>query len=86
LPVTLHDTAVFVVPVTVAVNCCLAPVFSSTETGEMLTATGGVIVITAEPDLEGSATETAVMVTCGGVGRVEGAVYVPSVVRVPHAD
>src|SRR5271166_1407515 len=60
--------------------------FTWAETGEMLTATGGAIVTTAKPDLEGSATETAVIVTCGGVGTVLGAVYIPLVVRVPHAD
>jgi hypothetical protein len=54
--------------------------------GETLNATGGITVTTAVPDLEGSATEIALMVTCGGVGTLAGAVYKPSDVSVPHAD
>jgi hypothetical protein len=70
----LHDTLVFVVPVTVAMNCFCAPAVTWTAAGEMLTATGGTIVTTAEPDLDGSANEAAVTVTCGGVGTLAGAV------------
>src|ERR1035437_4903402 len=51
----------------------------------MLTATGAAMVTTADPDLEGSATEVAVMLTCGGEGTPAGAVYRPSCVTVPHA-
>ena len=52
-PVADQVTAVFVEPVTVAVNCCVAPVSSAAETGEMDTAiTGGVVTVTvAEADL-----------------------------------
>jgi hypothetical protein len=52
----------------------------------MLIATGGMIVTNAEADIDGSATAVAVIVTCGGVGTLIGAVYRPSVVRVPHED
>ena len=52
-PVADQVTAVFVEPVTVAVNCCVAPVSSAAESGEMDTATtGGVVTVTvAEADL-----------------------------------
>ncbi len=40
-PVAVQVTAVFVVPVTVAVNCCVPPVLSEATVGETVTATGG---------------------------------------------
>jgi hypothetical protein len=40
-PLTDHVTPVFVVPVTVAVNCCAFPAASVTEEGESVTLTGG---------------------------------------------
>jgi hypothetical protein len=40
----------------------------------MLTATGGIIVTAAVADLLGSATEIAVIDTCAGFGRDDGAV------------
>jgi len=86
LPARLHDTAVFVVPVTVAVNCICVPAVTRAVTGETLTATGGATVTTAEPDMAGSATEVAITVTCGEVGTLAGAVYKPFAVRVPHDD
>ena len=55
-------TAVLVVPVTVAVNCCVRPVKSAAEVGLMLTAiTGGgaVTVTVAVADLVVSATLVA---------------------------
>ena len=39
-----HVTAVLVVPVTVAVNCCVPPVASVTELGEILMPTTGLTV------------------------------------------
>ena len=52
MPVADQVTAVLLEPVTVAVNCCVAPVSSAAETGEMDTATtGGVVTVTvAEAD------------------------------------
>jgi len=47
LPMMLHDTAVFDVPVTVAVNCWWPPVRSCAVVGEIVTATGGIIVTDA---------------------------------------
>jgi hypothetical protein len=38
---TVHVTDVFVAPVTFAVNCCDAPVWSELEVGEIETATVG---------------------------------------------
>ena len=73
-PEMLHVTAVFVVPVTVAVNCCWAPVTTLAEPGETETATGGTIVTAAEADWEGSATEVAVTLRAAGFGTVAGAV------------
>jgi len=56
-------TAVLLLPVTVAVNCCVAPVWSEADVGPMLTATtgGGAVTVTvAEADFVLSATLMAV--------------------------
>lgn len=52
MPLTLQVTALFEVPVTVAVNCCVAPIASATRTGVTVTATGtvAVMVTLAEAD------------------------------------
>jgi len=52
-PVVDQVTAVLLEPLTVAVNCCVPPVSSEAETGEMDTATtGGAVTVTvAEADL-----------------------------------
>jgi hypothetical protein len=44
-----------------------------------VTTTGAVIVTFADPETVGDATLVAVTVTVGGVGTVEGAVYIPTV-------
>jgi len=62
-PVADHVTAVLLLPVTVAVNCCVPPVCMEAEVGLMLTATtggGAVTVIVAVADLLVSATLVAV--------------------------
>ena len=62
-PVADQVTAVFVVPVTVAVNCWVSPVCSDAVVVLMVTATGGggaVTVTVAAADLVGSATLVAV--------------------------
>jgi len=62
-PVADHVTVVFVVPVTVAVNCWVPPVCRDAEVGPMLTATtgGGAVTVTvAEADFVLSATLMAV--------------------------
>ena len=64
-PVADQVTAVLLLPVTVAVNCCVAPVWSDAEVGLMLTATtgGGEVTVTlAEADFVLSATLVAVTV------------------------
>ena len=63
-PVADHVTTLFVVPVTVAVNCCVPPVCSEAEVGEMVIETTGVAltVTAAEADLELSAALVAVTV------------------------
>jgi len=73
-PLRLQVTAVFVVPVTVAVNCWVFPVTTCAVVGEMLTATGGRTVTVADAALVLSATEVAVTITCAGLGTVRGAV------------
>jgi hypothetical protein len=40
-PVADHETPVLLVPVTVAMNCCVSPVCSETELGLTATETGG---------------------------------------------
>jgi hypothetical protein len=55
-PVADQVTPVLLLPVTVAVNCCVAPVESEAEPGEIATATTGALTVTvAEADLVESA-------------------------------
>lgn len=84
LPLTLHVTAVLVVLITVAVNCCVFPATTAAVVGEMLTAMGGRIVTVAVLDFNGLATEVAVTVTTAGVGMVFGAAYTPLEEITPH--
>ena len=55
-------TAVLLVPVIVAPNCCVPPVCSDVEAGEIATATGAATVTVAEADLVVSAALVAVTV------------------------
>ena len=71
--------------ITVAANCCVFPATTAAVIGEMLTATGGKIVIVAVLDFNGFATEVAVTVTTAGVGIVFGAAYTPLEEINPHA-
>jgi hypothetical protein len=62
-PLADQVTELFVLPVTVAVNCCVVPVCSDAEVGLMLTVTGGggaVTVTVADADFVLSATLVAV--------------------------
>jgi hypothetical protein len=64
-PVALQVTAVFVVPVTPAENCRVAPVCRDADAGVIETVTGGgevVTVIVAESNFVGSSTLVAVTV------------------------
>ena len=74
LPLRLQVTAVFVAFFTVAVNCCLPPVTICALVGDTVTETGGTIVMLAELDFVGSATDVAVRETSAGLGTVFGAV------------
>ena len=61
-PVADQVTDVFVLPVTVAVNCCVPPVCSEADVGLTLTTTGGggaMTVTLAEADFLVSATLVA---------------------------
>jgi hypothetical protein len=73
-PKTLHVTAVFVVLITVAVNCCCFPVTTCAVVGATVTFTEGRTVTVAEADFEVSALEVAFTVTCAGDGTEAGAV------------
>jgi hypothetical protein len=85
---TSQVTAVFDVPVTVAVNCCVPPTTTVADEGETLTATvvDETIVTWAEPDFVGSACDTAVTVTVLGFGTFAGAVYSPLEEIVPTVE
>jgi hypothetical protein len=64
-PEALQVTAVLVVPVTLAVNCLVAPVCREADRGEIETTTGGgalVTVTVAESDFVESSTLVAVTV------------------------
>ena len=73
--VQLSATVVLETPVTVSPLGALGAVVSA----------GAVSVTTAEPDLVGSASETAVTVTVAGFGAAVGAVYIPEAEIVPVA-
>jgi hypothetical protein len=60
LPLTFQRTDVLLVPLTVAVNCCVAPSVTVAVVGEMLTVIGGTIVTVAVLDLVESALEVTV--------------------------
>lgn len=86
LPAGLIDqlTLVFADPVTVALNCCVAPCPNVTVAGETLTVTGGGFNVTvAEADLLLSAALVAVIVTACCVAILDGAVYKPPELSVP---
>jgi len=59
-PVADQVTAALEFPLTAAVNCCDPPVESDAEPGEIVTATVGLTVTAAEPDLVASAKLVAV--------------------------
>ena len=60
-PAAVQVTAVLLLPVTVAVNCCVAPVISDAVVGEMETETAVTVTIAAA-DLVVSATLVALTV------------------------
>ena len=71
---TSQVTAVLVVLVTLAVNCCVPNTSMDAELGFTVTAGGaGMMVTVALADFVVSACEVAVTVTCGGFGTVAGA-------------
>jgi hypothetical protein len=86
LPATLHNTPVFDVPSTVAVNCSWPPTNNFAFAGATETVTGGMIVTVPVADFVGSATDVAVTDTVAGLGTADGAVYKPLAVIVPQDD
>jgi len=86
-PVTLQVTPVLVDPVTVALNCCCAPVLSSTLPGDTLTLTteGAITVTVVEPEIAWFDSDVALTLTIFGVGALDGAVYRPVDVMEPQA-
>src|SRR5271154_2827567 len=89
-PFTCHVTLVFVLPVTLAVNCCVPKFATLAAAGDTVTEVfdGPDVVVTvkvADPDFVVSRCEVAVTVTCAGVGTVAGAVYSPAPEIVPFA-
>src|SRR5262249_10946712 len=77
--------AVFVVPVTVAVNPCVLPTCTVADVGDTVTLTGDTSVTTACANFVVSAADVARIVTWVDVGMDPGAVYMPAVVIVPAA-
>jgi hypothetical protein len=73
-PLTSQITPVFEAFDTVALNGCAPPGATTTEAGEMLTATwGNVMVTAADADALASTAETAVTLTVAGLGTEAGA-------------
>src|SRR5271157_145682 len=84
----VHVTAVLLLLLTLAVNCCACPLSSVALAGVTLTDTGrvaaaGTRVIVAEADLVGSAWLVAVIVTVCCKPTAAGAVYNPAALIVP---
>src|SRR5262249_505847 len=79
VPETLQVTAVFDLPVTVALNCCVPFTAIVREAGEIETPTPPPepMVTTAAPICDGSNKLVAVTLTVPGLGAVRGAVYRP---------
>jgi hypothetical protein len=73
-PLMLQSMEVLVLPATVARNCCWLLTATTVFVGEMVTRTGGMIVMMADADFVLSASDTAFTVTCAGLGMVLGAV------------
>ena len=75
-PLTVQVTALFEVPVTVAVKGCCPPVPSCTLAGDTATDiwVRGTTITVEEPDTVGIDNKVAVTATTGGVGAMEGAV------------
>ena len=82
---TCQVTAVLVVPVTLAVNCCVVPFCVVTLVGVTEIPTTVTVTI-AEPDLLLSVWFVAVTVTFAGLGTDAGAVYRPEVDTVPTVE
>ena len=63
-PLTLQVTAVLLVPVTVAVNCCVAPAWTEAEPGETVIATEGAggEVLPPQVDIKAASTGKAMPV------------------------
>jgi len=80
-------TAVFEVPVTLAVKSCIPDVGTEALVGLILikTASAAAIVMLAEADFVGSATLVAFKVTVAGDGTLNGEVYKPPAEIIPHA-
>jgi len=83
-PFTLQFTVVVVVPVTLAVNCCVELVWMVVAAGETVTLTELELVscTVAVPDML-AALLVAVIVTVFGKGTAPGAVYNPVALIVP---
>ena len=74
-PFTCQVTAVLLVLLTVAVNAWGVATCTLAVGGATVTVIGGGVTVTvADPDLVGSATDTAVTVTVAGDGTFAGAV------------
>ena len=72
-PLTLQVTAIFELPVTLALNCCVVPVAMESPLGLTITATTFTTVTFTAADLVESAALTAVTVTPAGEGAIGGA-------------
>lgn len=80
----VHMAAVFLVLVTVAVNCCVCPPYNDALPGATVTRTGGESVTVAIADFVLPAWPVAVTVTVCDEATVAGAVYGPAARIVAH--
>src|SRR5262245_60655411 len=82
-PLAAQVTAVLVVPVTVAVNCCVAPAKIAADGGFRLTTTTGGGVLTVTVAVTNLLLSAKLVARTVNVPAVAGAVYKPEVEIVP---
>src|SRR5512134_3941492 len=83
--VRLHVTAAFALPVSMRRNWRALPIATLAALGHTSSATSEPSVTVAATDFVVSACAVAATVTVGGTGTMEGAVYSPVALTVPHA-
>src|SRR5689334_24747022 len=83
-PFTCHVTAVLVEPVTVAVNCCVAPPATLAVVGEMVIATPVVVELLLPPHPDHTSTVAVTRNKNGFMDDRIRAIFIPIAEPAPH--